>query len=389
MQKLDWYIIKKFLGTFFFSISLILLIVVVFDMSEKIDDFIEKEAPIKAIIFDYYLNFIPYFGNLFSPLFTFVAVIFFTSKMANNTEVISILSSGVSFNRFLRPYMLSAGLLAILSFTLGNFIIPPANSERLAFENTYIKNPYNNRDKDIHMQIMPGQFIYMQSYNTKRNIGYKFSINNKYKYILRVDNDVFIEKNCIQKLLGNLRDEKIAAISPKILHGHLTETVWWSEFYMNWFYLKFQGTVNAKKKRFLNNKKLIKIKQVDAIAGACSAYNTKILSKTGLGDEDFFYGPEDIELSYRLKKNGKLFVNQKAIAFHKIATSSSISGVKNRTFQSTYGFLKLIEKIGTKSDKLIGYLYFILRLLYYKFIKQKEYYAGYSFALKKFFFNKT
>ena len=176
MQKLDWYIIKKFLGTFFFSISLILLIVVVFDISEKIDDFIEKDAPIRGIIFEYYLNFIPYFGNLFSPLFIFVAVTFFTSKMANNTEVISILSSGVSFNRFLRPFILSAGLLAILSFTLSNFIIPPANSERLEFENTYIKNPYKNRDKDIHMQIKPGQFIYMQSYNTKRNIGYKFSM---------------------------------------------------------------------------------------------------------------------------------------------------------------------------------------------------------------------
>ena len=176
MQKLDLYIIKKFLGTFFFSISLILLIVVVFDISEKIDDFIEKDAPLRGIIFDYYLNFIPYFGNLFSPLFTFVAVIFFTSKMANNSEIISILSSGISFNRFLRPFMLSAGLLAVLSFTLSNFIIPPANSERLEFENTYIKNPYKNRDKDIHMQIKPGQFIYMQSYNTKRNIGYKFSM---------------------------------------------------------------------------------------------------------------------------------------------------------------------------------------------------------------------
>lgn len=176
MQKLDWYIVKKFLGTFFLSISLILLIVVVFDISEKIDDFIEKDAPLRGIIFDYYLNFIPYFGNLFSPLFTFVAVIFFTSKMADNTEVISILSSGISFNRFLRPFMLSAGLLAVLSFTLSNFIIPPANSERLEFENTFIKNPYKNRDKDIHMQIKPGQFIYMQSYNTKRNIGYKFSI---------------------------------------------------------------------------------------------------------------------------------------------------------------------------------------------------------------------
>ena len=185
MQKLDWYIIKKFLGTFFFSIFLILLIVVVFDISEKIDDFIEKEAPLRRIIFDYYLNFIPYFGNLFSPLFTFVAVIFFTSKMANNTEVISILSSGISFNRFLRPFILSAGLLAVLSFTLSNFIIPPANSDRLEFENTYIKNPYKNRDKNIHMQIKPGQFIYMQSYNTKRNIGYKFSMekfeNNELK----------------------------------------------------------------------------------------------------------------------------------------------------------------------------------------------------------------
>ena len=176
MQKLDWYIIKKFLGTFFFSISLILLIVVVFDVSEKIDDFIEKSAPLKEILLNYYLNFIPYFGNLFSPLFTFVAVIFFTSKMANNTELISILASGVSFNRLLRPFILSATSLALLSFVLGNFIIPPANENRLEFENKYIKNPYQNRDKNIHMQISPGEFIYVQSYNTKRNIGYRFSL---------------------------------------------------------------------------------------------------------------------------------------------------------------------------------------------------------------------
>ncbi|MBC8464188.1 MAG: LptF/LptG family permease, partial [Bacteroidetes bacterium] len=149
MRKLDWYIIKKFLGTFFFSITLILLIVVVFDISEKIDDFIEKEAPLEAIIFDYYLNFIPYFGNLFSPLFTFIAVIFFTSKMAGNTEIISILSSGVSFNRMLRPFLISATILGVLSFLLGNFIIPPANQTRLDFENTYIKNPYRFRDKNI------------------------------------------------------------------------------------------------------------------------------------------------------------------------------------------------------------------------------------------------
>jgi lipopolysaccharide export system permease protein len=176
MQKLDWYIIKKFLGTFFFSITLILLIVVVFDISEKIDDFIEKEAPLNAILFKYYLNFIPYFGNLFSPLFTFIAVIFFTSKMASNTEIISILSSGLSFQRMLLPFIIASTLIGALSFTLGNFIIPPANEVRLDFENTYLKNPYRNRDKNIHMQINPGSFIYIESYNSNKNIGYKFSM---------------------------------------------------------------------------------------------------------------------------------------------------------------------------------------------------------------------
>src|SRR5665213_1274562 len=108
MKTLDLYIIRKFLGTFFFSMALIILIVVVFDISEKIDDFIGKEAPLKAIIFDFYFNFIPYFVNLFSPLFTFIAVILFTSQMAARTEIVAILSSGVSYYRMLLPYMISA-----------------------------------------------------------------------------------------------------------------------------------------------------------------------------------------------------------------------------------------------------------------------------------------
>ena len=191
MRKLDWYIIKKFLGTFFFSITLILLIVIVFDISEKIDDFIEKEAPLRAIIFEYYLNFIPYFGNLFSPLFTFIAVIFFTSKMASNTEIISILGSGVSFKRILLPFIISATTIGGLSFTLGNFIIPPTNEVRLEFENTYFKNPYRNRDKNIHMQISPGNFVYMESYNSTKNIGYKFSMEQ------------FIQGELKQKLFSN------------------------------------------------------------------------------------------------------------------------------------------------------------------------------------------
>ena len=178
MKKLDWYIIKKFLGTFFFAISLILIIVIVFDISEKIDDFLENEAPLNAIVFNYYLNFIPFFANLFSPLFIFISVIFFTSKMANNTEVIAILNSGMSFWRLLLPYLISAILLASASFILGNFIIPPANKVRIDFENKYIKKRFRFREKNIHLQLQKGQYAYMESYNRTKDIAYKFSLEN-------------------------------------------------------------------------------------------------------------------------------------------------------------------------------------------------------------------
>jgi lipopolysaccharide export system permease protein len=191
MQKLDWYILKKFLGTFFFTLSLILLIVIIFDISEKIDDFLEHELSVKAIIFDYYLNFIPYFGNLFSPLFIFISVIFFTSKMANDSEVIAILNSGMSFSRFLRPFIIASIILGTLSFLLGNFIIPPSNSKRIDFENKYLRNKYYSNKKNIHIQILPNQYIYMQSYNSKREIGYKFTIEkfNDNKLISKLKSD--------------------------------------------------------------------------------------------------------------------------------------------------------------------------------------------------------
>ncbi|HOZ82708.1 MAG TPA: LptF/LptG family permease [Bacteroidia bacterium] len=173
---LDLYIIKKFLGTFLFAIGLIICIAVVFDISEKVDDFIERHAPLKAIAFDYYLNFIPYFANLFSPLFVFISVIFFTSKMAGQTEIIAILNSGISFNRFLRPYIISATVIAIASFYLNNWVIPHANLVRLQFENIYIKNPYVYRGRNIHRQIKPGEFVYFESYDNKANTGFMFSI---------------------------------------------------------------------------------------------------------------------------------------------------------------------------------------------------------------------
>ena len=190
IKRIDQYIIKKYLGTFFLAIALIISISIVFDISENIDDFITKKAPLHAIVIDYYLNFIPYFANLFSALFTFIAVIFFTSKMAYNSEIIAILASGVSYHRLMRPYMFASAIIAIMSWILGNFIIHVSTESRVNFRNTYIKNEYINSDKNIHRQLDPGLFVYMQSYNNKLDVGYRFSI------------DKFEDRRLVSKLIA-------------------------------------------------------------------------------------------------------------------------------------------------------------------------------------------
>lgn len=176
-KKIDLYIVRKFLGSFFYSIALIIVIAIIFDTSEKLDDFMEKQAPLKAIVFDYYLNFIPYFVVLYSHLFTFISVVFFTSKMAYQTEIIAILGAGVSYKRLLKPYMIAAAIITVMSFVLTNFIVPNANKKRLEFEERYIRNGivgFNN--KNIHRQIEPGLFVYFESYSNVSNTGYEFSL---------------------------------------------------------------------------------------------------------------------------------------------------------------------------------------------------------------------
>ncbi len=175
-KVIDIYIIKKFLGTYFLALTLIMTIAVIFDFSEKIDDFLEKEAPARAIIFDYYLNFVPYFSTLFSPLFTFITVIYFTSRMAYNTEIIAILSSGVSFRRLMLPYFYSSLFIAILVFLLTNFIIPHSNMVRLDFEDKYYKSKPRYTATNIHRQVFPNVYVYMESYNTETQLGRNFSI---------------------------------------------------------------------------------------------------------------------------------------------------------------------------------------------------------------------
>lgn len=174
---LDLYIVKKFLGTFFFSIVLILSIAVIFDFSEKIDNFLDHDAKLIDILTKYYLNFIPYFAVLFSSLFTFVSVIYFTSRMAYRTEFIAIICSGMSFNRLLIPYMFSALVIAIFSFILSDKVIPNSNRIRLEFEETYYHSvPLRVTEKNIHRQIEPGVYIYMETYSTISDLGHRFSM---------------------------------------------------------------------------------------------------------------------------------------------------------------------------------------------------------------------
>lgn len=174
---LDRYIIKKFLGTFVFSIALIISISVVFDINEKIDKFITNNASLHEIVFDYYLNFIPYYANLFSPLFVFIAVIFFTSKLASNSEIIAILSNGISFKRLLKPYMISATIIAIVTFIFGSFIIPPSNVKRVQFEDTYVRKKSVDYASKIQLQASPGVIAYFGSYDNSTKTGYSFSLD--------------------------------------------------------------------------------------------------------------------------------------------------------------------------------------------------------------------
>lgn len=212
LKKLDRYIIGKFLRTFFFSITLILLIFIVFDIKEKMPTFTGDNIPLKEIIFDYYLMFIPHYGNLFSPLFTFIAVIFFTSKMAQQTEFIAILSSGTSFGRIMRPYLISAFILAFSSLILNHFILPHAIRKETQFVDKWINDGYNTEEQNIHKRIGPNRFLYMESYDNKINTGFRISledvINNKQTYFLSAENMKW-DSTSSNWLLTNVYERKI------------------------------------------------------------------------------------------------------------------------------------------------------------------------------------
>ena len=174
MKKLDWYIVKKFLGTFFYAILIMAVIASVIDYSEKMDDFMTKNIP-AGIVLNYYKNFVPHITALLFPLFIFIATIFFTSKMAYKSEIIAILASGTSYQRFLRPYVIGAIFLSSISLIANHWIVPVANKERIEFEDGYMHYNKWASEKDLHLRVTKELYIYMQNYEYHTNSGHDFT----------------------------------------------------------------------------------------------------------------------------------------------------------------------------------------------------------------------
>lgn len=201
IRRIDRYIISKFLSTYIFLIAIIVVIAIIFDYNEKIDKFASSNATWQQVVFDYYLNFVPYFVNLFSPLFVFIAVIFFTSKLADNSEIIAMKSTGMSFKRLLRPYFYSAALIALCTFMLGAYVIPRGNVERVNFENTYIKKKTDITAVDnVQMQVDTGVVAYITHFDNTNKSGYGFSL------------DKFVNKKLVSHLTAqNIQYDTLSA----------------------------------------------------------------------------------------------------------------------------------------------------------------------------------
>ena len=177
IYRIDRYIIGKFLSTYFFLILIIITIAIIFDYNEKIDKFTQSGVSFKNIIFDFYFNFIPYFVNLFSPLFVFISVIFFTSKLADKSEIIAMKAAGMSYKRLLRPYIFSAILIGVMTFVLGAYIIPKGNVARVDFENTYLKKKKSSITENVQLQVAPGVVAYITQFDNETKRGFGFSLD--------------------------------------------------------------------------------------------------------------------------------------------------------------------------------------------------------------------
>ena len=175
MKTIDWYILKKFLKAYVFVVAIIEAVVVIINITDQNENFIKHELSFGEIA-GYYVNYVPYVASMISPITVFIAVVFITSQLAQHTEIIAMLSSGISFRRLMRPYFMGALIIASMSFYFGGWVIPNSNKERVAFELKYFKGPYTNTKRDMHIKIGPNSYMYLRSYNNHSNIGYRFTL---------------------------------------------------------------------------------------------------------------------------------------------------------------------------------------------------------------------
>ena len=335
MKRIDRYIIAKFLGTYFFSIVLIISIGVVFDFNENIDRFTESEAPWKAIVMQYYLNFIPYYANLFSALFVFISVIFFTTKLADNSEIIAMISAGVSRNRLLKPYMISAAIIAALSFYLGAEVIPRSSVKRLAFENTYkkrVKNP--TYAEKVQLQVEPSVIAYMEHFDGVSKMGIHFSLDkfeNKKLVSHLSANTVQYDTLSDVRYQWHLKDvtiRELRGMKEKIVHYDLLDSIIRMEPRDFLFIRNQQETMtNAELKDYI-------IKQRNRGSGNLSIFEVEYYKRYASPFAAFILSSIGMSLSSRKRKGGMGFSLGIGIALS--ATYILLQGV-SATFSTNAG----------------------------------------------------
>ncbi len=224
---IDRYILGKFLGTYFLATMLLLLVIAMFDTTEKLDAFLN--APLKETLFDYFASFLPYFANMLSPLFVFISVIFFTTKLADNSEIIAMLSSGITFRRLLRPYMIGAAIIASITFVLSNYIIPPTNVDRIAYTNKYVRNKAVSYGTDIQLMVRPGVVAYFGRFDNTTKLGYRFSLDKfDGKVLVSRLTAGIVEYDSTKMYHWTLRDYMIRdfdGMNEKIRRGHSMDSI--------------------------------------------------------------------------------------------------------------------------------------------------------------------
>ena len=286
IKRLDWYIIKKFIGTYIYAIILIISISIVFDVNENLHKFTQYNAPLNAIVFDYYANFVPYFANLFSPLFVFIAVIFFTSKLAGNSEIISMLAAGVSFKRLMRPYMISCVLISAVTYYLGAYVIPHGTIVRQNFETLYKNKKKNTAADNVQLQVGDGVIAYIQHYDNRMKRGYGFCL---YK---------FENKKMVSRLTAT--ELQYDTIADSKFHWRLT----------NWKERKFHGlTEDIKRGSTMDT--VVMMEPTDLV-----------YSK---GQQETFTSPQLLDYISKQQSRGSSNVVQYEVEYHKRIASSFAS----------------------------------------------------------------